>query len=102
MVTGFTDAEGCFLVLVRKSPKNKLGWQFEVNFTINLHVRDIELLKLIQAYFWGVPSGSAGAWSNDAALVGRISKERNNCCDFTIGYLYQILTKVIPHFDNIP
>ena len=26
-VTGFTDAEGCFLVLIRKSPKNKLGWQ---------------------------------------------------------------------------
>ena len=86
-ISGFTDAEGCFLVLVRKSPKNKLGWQFEANFTINLHVRDIELLKLIQAYFGG---------------VGRIGKERNNCCDYTIGSLNQILTKVIPHFDKYP
>ena len=59
----------------------------EVNFTINLHVRDMELLKLIQAYFGG---------------VGRIGKERNNCCDYTIGSLNQILTKVIPHFDKYP
>ena len=86
-ISGFADAEGCFLVLVRKSPKNKLGWQLEANFTINLHVRDIELLKLIQAYFGG---------------VGRIGKERNNCRDFTIGSLDQILTKVIPHFDKYP
>ena len=84
-ISGFTDAEGCFLVLIRKSPKNKLGWQLETNFTINLHTRDIELLKLIQAYFGG---------------VGRIGKERNNCRDFTIGSLDQILTKVIPHFDK--
>ena len=86
-ISGFTDAEGCFLILIRKSPKNKLGWQLEANFTINLHTRDLELLKLIQAYFEG---------------VGRIGKERNNCCDFTIGSLDQILTKVIPHFDKYP
>jgi hypothetical protein len=24
-ISGFTDAEGCFLVAVRKTPKNKLG-----------------------------------------------------------------------------
>jgi LAGLIDADG endonuclease len=26
-ITGFTDAEGCFLVINRKSTKNKLSWQ---------------------------------------------------------------------------
>ena len=86
-ISGFTDAEGCFLILIRKSPKNKLGWQLEANFTINLHARDLELLRLIQAYFEG---------------AGRISKERNNCCDFTIGSLDQIITKVIPYFDKYP
>lgn len=86
-ISGFSDAEGCFLVLIRKSPKNLLGWQLEVNFTINLHVRDLDLLKLIQTYFEG---------------VGRIGKERNGCCDFTIGSLDQIITKVIPHFDKYP
>ena len=86
-ISGFTDAEGCFLILIRKTPKNKLGWQLEANFTINLHTRDIELLKLIHAYF---------------GEVGRIGKERNNCRDFTIGSLDQILRKVIPHFDKYP
>jgi LAGLIDADG endonuclease len=86
-ITGFTDAEGSFLVIVRKSKKNKLGWQLEVNFTINLHRRDIELLKLIQTYFDG---------------SGRIGTERNGCCDYTVGSLNQIITKVIPHFDKYP
>lgn len=85
-ISGFSDAEGCFLVLIRKSPKNLLGWQLEVNFTINLHSRDLDLLKLIKTYFG----------------VGRIGKERNGCCDFTIGSLDQIITKVIPHFDKYP
>ena len=86
-VSGFTDAEGCFMVLIRKSQKNKLGWQIETNFAINLHIRDLDLLKYIQTYFEG---------------AGRIGKERNNCCDYTIGSLNQILTKVIPHFDKYP
>ena len=72
---------------MRKSPKSKLGWQFEANFSINLHTRDFDLLKLIQAYFGG---------------AGRIGKERNGCRDFTIGSLDQIITKVIPHFDKYP
>ena len=34
--------------------------------------------------------------------VGRIGKERNGCCDFTVGSLDEILTKIIPHFDKYP
>lgn len=86
-ISGFTDAEGCFLIVIRKTQKIKLGWQIEANFTINLHARDLNLLSIIQTYFDG---------------VGRISKERNGCCDFTIGSLDQIITKVIPHFDCYP
>jgi len=86
-ISGFADAEWCFLILIRKSQKNKLGWQLEANFTINLHARDLDLLNLIQNYFGG---------------VGRINKERNGCCDFVISSLDQIVTKVIPHFDKYP
>ena len=84
-ISGFTDAEGCFLIIVRKSHKSKLGWQLEANFTINLHSKDMDLLKLIQTYFDG---------------AGRIGKERNGCCDYTVGSLEQIVTKVIPHFEK--
>ena len=86
-ISGFTDAEGCFLIIIRKSHKSKLGWQLEANFTINLHSRDRDLLNLIQSYFDG---------------AGRISKERSNCCDYTVGSLDQIITKIIPHFDKYP
>ena len=84
-VTGFADAECCFMLTIRKAARQTLGWQIEANFVINLHKRDIELLKEIQSFFGG---------------VGRISKERNGCIDFTISSLNQIITQVIPHFDK--
>ena len=86
-VTGFVDAEWCFTIIIRKDPKNRIGWRIEANFIINLHKRDKELLKLIQAYFGG---------------IGRIGKERNNCCDLVVSSLDQILTEIIPYFDKYP
>ena len=47
-------------------------------FIINLKNREIELLILIQTYFDG---------------AGRIGKERNSCCDYTVGSLDQIVKK---------
>ena len=86
-ITGFADAEGCFTLTIRKAYRQTLGLQVEANFIINLHKRDVELLKHIQTYFGG---------------VGRISKERNGCIDFTISSLNQIFSQVIPHFDKYP
>lgn len=34
-VTGFTDAEGCFTIIARKSTKSRTGWKIEANFIIN-------------------------------------------------------------------
>lgn len=75
------------MIIIRKTQKNNIGWQIELNFTIGLHKKDVELLKLIQSYFGG---------------VGRIGKEINGCCDFTVSSLDQILTKIVPHFDKYP
>ena len=44
-------------------------------------------MKNFQSYFKG---------------VGRIGKERNGCCDFTVSSLDQILKIIIPHFDKYP
>jgi len=80
-VTGFTDAEGCFTIIARKSPilwgwspsgarpkgqspsgtRSSTGWKIEASFIINLHKKDVKLLKAIQDFFGG---------------IGRISKER--------------------------
>jgi len=70
-----------------KSHKTEDKLQIVPTFVINLHKKDVELLKLIQSYFGG---------------VGRIGKERNGCCDFTVGSLDQILAKIVPHFDKYP
>jgi hypothetical protein len=84
-VTGFTDAEGCFTIIARKSPRSSIGWKIEANFIINLHKKDVKLLKAIKDFFGG---------------IGRISKERNGCRDFTVSSLDQIITGIIPHFDK--
>jgi hypothetical protein len=84
-ITGFVDAEGCFTLIARKSPRSSQGWKIEANFIINLHKKDRKLLNVIQKYFGD---------------IGRLSKERNGCCDFTVSYIKQIITVIIPHFDK--
>jgi len=86
-VTGFTDAEGCFTIITRKSSRSSVGWKIEANFIINLHKKDVKLLNHIKDFFGG---------------IGRVSKERNGCCDFTVSYLDQIITGILPHFDKYP
>ena len=49
-ITGFTDAEGCFYVGITKSTKVKTKWEVQPSFKIELHVKDLGLLRLIQNY----------------------------------------------------
>jgi len=86
-VTGFTDAEGCFMIIARKKPRTERGWKIEANFSINLHKRDVKLLNHIKDFFCG---------------IGQVSKERNNCCDYTVRSLDQIINVILPHFDKYP
>lgn len=88
-ITGFVDAEGCFQVIIRKKQKDieNYRWAVEACLAINIHKKDLQLLKLIQSYFGG---------------AGRIGKDRNGCSDFVISSLDDILSKIIPHFDNYP
>lgn len=55
-VTGFTDAEGCFSVIISK--RSNLNWRVQVSFEINLHIKDIAILYLIKILF-GVGSVSS-------------------------------------------
>ena len=84
-ITGLTDAEGSFVCIVRKSAGHRLGWRVEVIFQIGLHKKDLELLKLIQAYFDG---------------IGIIVTYSNDMCAFRVSSPKQILNKIIPHFDK--
>ncbi|EUC26790.1 hypothetical protein COCCADRAFT_113371, partial [Bipolaris zeicola 26-R-13] len=61
--------------------------KIEANFIINLHKKDVKILKQIKEFFGG---------------VGRVSKERNGCCDYTVSSLDQIASVILPHFDKYP
>ena len=50
-ITGFTDAEGCFYIGITKSTKVKTKWEVQPSFKIELHIKDLELLRLIQNFF---------------------------------------------------
>nr|QCW06953.1 hypothetical protein [Drechslerella brochopaga] len=50
-ITGFTDAEGSFIVSITKNNERIIGWKVQVIFGIYLHGRDIQILNQIQSYF---------------------------------------------------
>ena len=84
-ITGLTDAECSFSCIIKKNAAYKTGWRVEVVFQIGLHKKDLELLKLIQAFFGG---------------IGVISTSPNSMCAFKVTTLKQILNQIIPHFDK--
>lgn len=53
-VTGFVDAEGCFMIRLIKSKTNKIGWQVRPIFKIVLHSKDLHLLEHIQFFLEGL------------------------------------------------
>ena len=50
-VTGFSDAESCFILIISKNPRHTLGWSVKLVFNIHLHSRDINSLYRIQRFF---------------------------------------------------
>jgi LAGLIDADG endonuclease len=47
-ITGFTDAEGCFSILIQPNTNYKTNWRVKAIFTILLHIKDIVLLENIK------------------------------------------------------
>lgn len=86
-VTGFTDAEGSFIVGITKNSELRHGIRIRASFQIQLHERDLDLLKLIQKYFQG---------------IGSITKGSEECLIFRVSSREDILKYVIPHFDKYP
>ena len=87
-VTGFTDAEGCFEILIRKDSRCISGDRYNYNlcFSIGLHKKDRPILESIQMYFNG---------------IGSITKQGNNAVRFRVTSLVDLLV-IINHFDKFP
>lgn len=85
-ITGFSDAESSFSVLIQKNAKYKLGWRTKIIYAITLHIKDSNLLNDIKLYFG----------------VGEIHKKESiNKIQYRVESLNDI-RRIIYHFDKYP
>lgn len=86
-VTGFADAESSFSLKVSKKSTAKSGWGVIPEFQIELHSRDIILLRKIKDYFG----------------LGIISERLDrNTIVYSVQSIRDIIKVIIPHFDKYP
>jgi hypothetical protein len=84
-VTGFIDAEGCFMIGLTKSEKYRMGYQVTAIFKISLHSKDYDLLCQIRNYFG----------------VGIIIKHGETTLQYLVRSIKD-LDVIISHFDAYP
>lgn len=84
-ITGFTDAEGCFTIIISKRPSG--DWRVKASFEINLHTKDIKVLYGIQQFF-GVGSVT--------------SREERSTCVYRVTSIVDLMNVIIPHFNKFP
>ena len=84
-VTGFTDAEGSFIISIYKDSNNKLKWRISAYFSIHIHVKDVLLLELIHKFIG----------------VGKLRKNNENTVLLRVSDI-QELQVIIDHFRNYP
>jgi len=84
-ITGFTDAEGCFLINIHKRSDLILGYSVSLSFKIKLHSKDKELLEKICNFF----------------NVGKIYIRKDGYIDYIVNSIKDIEV-IIDHFNNYP
>lgn len=86
-ITGFTDAEGSFSLKVAKKSTLKSGWSVIPAFSIELHIRDTQLIREIHSFFG----------------VGIVSERKDrNIIVYSVQSYRDIINVIIPHFDKFP
>jgi LAGLIDADG endonuclease len=86
-VAGFVCGEGNFGVKIKKSKKNKIGYQIQLIFILSQHHRDIKLMEILKKYF-----GS-----------GTVRKDPRHPAVYLILINFSDLTnKIIPLFEKYP
>jgi len=86
-IAGFVCGEGNFGVKIKKSKKNKIGYQIQLIFILTQHYRDIKLMENLKKYF-----GS-----------GTIKKDTRHPAVYLILINFSDITnKIIPLFEKYP
>lgn len=86
-VTGFTDAEGCFTIIIQILNINPLKWKVTASFEINLHSADTLILHSLKSFF---NSGNINTKVNSKISVFRVTA------------LKDLISFIIPHFTAYP
>lgn len=87
-VTGFSDAESCFSIIISK--RTNLSLRVSASFEINLHVKDINILYQIQKFF------RVGSVTTSGTRINR------NICVYRVTKIEDLITNIIPHFIKYP
>lgn len=88
-VTGFSDAESTFSVKIAKDPSRLLGIRIIPVFSIELHIKDIEVLKKIKGFF------------NVGSVIVRIRNGKSTGI-YSVQSLQDLAQYIIPHFNKYP
>lgn len=86
-ITGFSDAESSFSIRITKNKNIKIGWGISPIFSIEIHKKDMLILKRIQAFF-GV--GSIYESKSRSTVSYKVQSRKN------------LLEVIIPHFSEYP
>lgn len=84
-LTGFTDAEGSFSILIQPNVNYKTNWRIKAIFAIGLHKKDTDLLEKIQSS-WG---------------VGKIHKHGKDSVQYRVESIKE-LQVIVDHFYKYP
>jgi LAGLIDADG endonuclease len=83
-ITGFSDAESSFIILVQPRSDSKTKWRIKANFSISLNKKDIEILEDIK-YSLGV----GRIYTSGTKVFYRVEN-------------FNELQVIVDHFDNYP
>lgn len=81
---GFTEAEGCFFITVRKSTNSLLKESVSLRFILTQHLRDEELIRSFITILG----------------CGRYIPRSNNLAEFVVEKFSDINTKIVPIFER--
>jgi cytochrome c oxidase subunit 3 len=87
-VTGFSDAESSFSVRIAETTR-KAGWRIMPIFSIELHIRDLSILKKIQVFF------------NVGSIYIR-KREGRVTAIYSVQSVQALNNVIIPHFLEYP
>lgn len=86
-ITGFCDGESSFKISILKNSDRAIGWAVKPTFSIELHGKDLEVLKLIKSYF---------------GVGNIIISKRNGHAIYNVKSVKDINSAIIPHFEKYP